>query len=148
MTSYILLIQKLETFCNSHLQIEKFGTEFKEQMTNFATIDEKYPIVYVTPVSFTTQENTNLINVDIYCYDLIQADRVNINTIISDAQQILNDIYLEFKYGNDVSIDVVSSASFTPLNNDLLDYAAGWVMNITFEVDAYTQCYIPTNSVI
>jgi hypothetical protein len=35
----------------------------------------------------------------------------------------------------------------TPLNNDLLDYAAGWVMTITFEVEGYTVCAIPMNPI-
>ncbi len=39
----------LGTFYDNHLQVKKVGSDFKEQMVNFATADEKYPLVYVVP---------------------------------------------------------------------------------------------------
>lgn len=143
MTSYISLLSKIEAFCNAHLQIKKYGGEFREQMPNFATKDEKYPVVFVTPTSDTEALNTNQFTVDIYCVDLIQADRANLNSIISDCQLILKDMYVYYTNDNDVEIDVVGTASMTPLNNQDLDYVAGWVMSITFEVASYGDCAIP-----
>ena len=54
-------INKIIAFYNSHLQVKKVGSDFKEQMTNFATKDEKYPIVFIVPVSVSNTENTNII---------------------------------------------------------------------------------------
>jgi len=120
------VIKRLETFCDSHLQVKKFGADFLEQLGNFATQDEKYPIVFVNvPNSTTLGENLNTFSLEIYCLDIIQKDRDNIITILSDTQLILNDIYLELQTGTDLTIDV-TNASLTPLNNDLLDYVAGW----------------------
>jgi hypothetical protein len=147
MTSYISLLSKIEAFCNAHLQIKKYGGEFREQMPNFATKDEKYPVVFVTPTSDTEALNTNQFTVDIYCVDLIQADRTNLNSIISDCQLILKDMYVYYTNDNDVEIDVVGTASMTPLNNQDLDYVAGWVMSITFEVASYGDCAIPMNPI-
>lgn len=147
MTSYISLLSKIEAFCNAHLQIKKYGGEFREQMPNFATKDEKYPVVFVTPTSDTEALNTNQFTVDIYCVDLIQADRANLNSIISDCQLILKDMYVYYTNDNDVEIDVVGTASMTPLNNQDLDYVAGWVMSITFEVASYGDCAIPMNPI-
>ncbi len=93
MTSYQGLLNKLETFFNNHLQVKKFGGEFREQMPNFSTLDERYPLVYVVPTSETSGMNTNVFTLDIYCVDIIQKDRANINTILSDCQLILNDLY-------------------------------------------------------
>jgi hypothetical protein len=31
----------------------------------------------------------------------------------------------------------------TPLNNDLLDYAAGWLMTVTCSINNYTDCQVP-----
>lgn len=143
MTSYITLLNKIEAFCNAHLQIKKYGGEFREQMPNFATIDEKYPVVFVTPTSDTENLNTNQFTIDIYCVDIIQADRANLNNIISDCQLILKDMYVYYTNDNDSDIDVVGSANMTPLNNIDLDYVAGWVMSITFEVASYGSCAIP-----
>lgn len=116
-------------------------------MPNFATIDEKYPVVFVTPTSDTENLNTNQFTVDIYCVDLIQADRANLNNIISDCQLILKDIYVYYTNDNDIELDVVGSASMSPLNNLDLDYVAGWVMSITFEVASYGSCAIPMNPI-
>lgn len=136
-------INKIEAFYNSHLQVKKVGADFKEQMTNFATKDEKYPIVFIVLVSVSNTENTNIFTLDIYCFDIIQKDRANIITILSDTHQILMDLYNYFTFSNDLSMDVSGIPSFTALNNDLLDYAAGYVMTITLEVDNWTDCDVP-----
>jgi hypothetical protein len=136
-------INKIEAFYNSHLQVKKVGADFKEQMTNFATKDEKYPIVFIVPVSVSNTENTNIFTLDIYCFDIIQKDRANIITILSDTHQILMDLYNYFTFSNDLSMDVSGIPSFTALNNDLLDYAAGYVMTITLEVNNWTDCDVP-----
>lgn len=136
-------INKIEAFYNSHLQVKKVGSDFKEQMTNFATKDEKYPIVFIVPVSVSNTENTNIFTLDIYCFDIIQKDRANIITILSDTHQILMDLYNYFTFSNDLSMDISGIPSFTALNNDLLDYAAGYVMTITLEVSNWTDCDVP-----
>lgn len=143
MTSYWKLLNKLETFCNAHIQVKKFGGEFREQMPNFSTLDERYPLVYVVPASETSGMNTNVFTLDVYCVDIIQKDRANINTILSDTQLILNDLYLYYTDGNDLSIDIISDPTMTPLNNFDLDYVAGWVGSFTFEVNQYSVCEIP-----
>lgn len=137
------IIKRLETFCDSHLQVKKFGADFQEQMPNFATQDEKYPIVFVNiPTSASLTENLNTFSLEVYCLDIIQKDRDNIITILSDTQLILNDIYLDLQTGTDWSIDV-TNATLAPLNNDLLDYAAGWVMTLDLEVETYCVTDIP-----
>ena len=143
MTSYISLLDKIEVFCNAHLQIQKYKGEFREQMPNFSTMNEKYPLVFVSPLSDTETLETNQFTLEIYCVDIIQKDRVNINTILSDCHLILKDLYLYFKDGDDWTIDVIGEPSITPVNNLDLDYVAGWVMSITFEVEGYSVCAIP-----
>ena len=143
MTSYQKVIDTLETFCNSHLQIQKFGADFVEQLPNFATQDEKYPIIFVSPVGETNGDITNILSIEIRCLDIIQKDRANITTILSDTALILNDIYLNLNTGDDWTIDVIGNSK-APLNNDLLDYCAGWVMSLDLEVQTYCETQIPT----
>ena len=144
MISYQALTDEIIAFYNAHLQVKKVGTDFKEQLFNFATKDEKFPLVYVVPVDAIPTENTTDFTLEIYCFDIIQKDRTNITTILSDTQQILNDLYLNYTFSlTDTDFDVVGSPSFIPLNNDLLDYAAGWVMTITFTMPSWTDCQIP-----
>jgi hypothetical protein len=126
------------------MQVKKVGCDFKEQLFNFATKDEKYPIVYIVPVDSLPQENVTMFTLEIYCFDIIQKDRANITTILSDCHQILNDLYLNYTLSlTDTDFDVEGLPSFVPLNNDLLDYAAGWLMTITFVLPSWTDCQIP-----
>ena len=145
MNSLQAIIDHIELFYNNHLQVKKVGSDFKEQLYNFATSNEKYPIVFVVPVSVNPTENTSEFNFDIYCFDIIQKDRANIITILSDTQQILNDLYIYYMDSTDYSFDVIGLPSFQALNNDLLDYAAGYVMNITLTVNDWTDCAVPLN---
>ncbi len=92
MNSLQAITDHIELFYNNHLQVKKVGSDFKERLYNFATQDEKYPIVFIVPVSVNPTENTSEFNFDIYCFDIIQKDRANIITILSDTQQILNDL--------------------------------------------------------
>jgi hypothetical protein len=142
MTSYQKIITFLETFCDNHYQVQKFGADFVEQLPNFATEDEKYPIIFVSPTGETPQDVTKLTSLEIRCLDIIQKDRQNITTIISDTGLILDDIYLELNTGDDWTYDVVS-VDKSPLNNDILDYCAGWVMNITLESQIHCENEIP-----
>lgn len=147
MTSYQALINEITTFYDNHIQVKKVGSDFKEQMFNFATKDEKYPIVYIVPVTALATENTNDFVLEIYCFDIIQKDRANINVILSDCQQILYDLYTYFINSDNYAFDLVDVPSFEPLNNDLLDYAAGWVMTATFAVNNWTNCAVPLKQV-
>ena len=143
MISYQSIVDKITTFYDNHLQVKKVGSDFKEQMVNFATKDEKYPLVYVVPTGVTPYENVTIFNLEIYCFDIIQMDRANITTILSDTQQILQDLYLEFTFSDDYDFDIDGQPTFIPLNNDLLDYAAGWQMNISVVIPSWTNCPIP-----
>lgn len=144
MISYQALTDEIIAFYNNHLQVKKVGCDFKEQLFNFATKDEKYPIVYIVPVDAIPQENVTMFTLEIYCFDIIQKDRANITTILSDCHQILTDLYLNYTLSlTDTDFDVEGFPTFVPLNNDLLDYAAGWLMTITFTLPSWTDCQIP-----
>ncbi len=141
--SYINILQTIESFASAHLQIKKFASDFPAQMPNFATKNEEYPILFVSPTNSIFQENSNRYEIDVYCFDIIQSDRENINTILSDTNLILNDLNRWMLDGELFGIDNVSTSEATPIDNSLLDYAAGWVMRMTFETDTYGVCEIP-----
>ena len=148
MTSYYSLLNKIEAFCNAHLQIKKFAGEFREQMPNFCTLDEKYPVVFVAPNGSLPTLNQKEFTIDIYCVDVIQKDRANLNVILSDTELILNDIYLYFSDGPDLSVEILSIPTLTPVNNFDLDYVAGWFMSVTFQVEGYCVEAIPIEPII
>jgi hypothetical protein len=81
--------------------------------------------------------------IDIYCFDIIQKDRSNINTILSDTNLILSDLHRWFLDGEIFGLDIREQVTTIPIDNALLDYAAGWRMTATFDVDTYGICEIP-----
>lgn len=143
MISYQQLIKKIEDFCNSHLQVKRFGADFQEQMGNFATLSNEFPIVFMAPVSKTLLQDVAYFTVDIWSWDIIDKDRSNINNCLSDTDLILTDIYNFIKNGSDYSIDIINTPFITPLNNGLLDYTVGNVIRIEFEIGTYCYNNIP-----
>lgn len=144
--TYIRLLNAIESFSSAHGQIKRFAADFPEQMPNFATEDEKFPILFVSPDSSIFMENANKFVLKFYCFDIIEKGRGNINSITSDTNTILNDVYRWFKDGDIFGIDVIEEEpNSIPINNALLDYAAGWEMTLTFVVDTYGICEIPFN---
>lgn len=133
MTSYNYLISEIETFILSHPSNPKFFAEFVEQMPNLATKDEKYPLVFVNPITSSSSLNVVTYTVDIYCLDKILDDRSNINLILSEMGMLLNDIFQYFLQTHPI-IESVDGMTTTPLNNFDLDYVAGWQGTIQFIV--------------
>ena len=147
-TSYSKIIQAIQAFADQHLQIKRVHFDFAEQMPNFATKNEQYPILYIAPASTQFDENVNIFTLTAYSFDIIEKDRANINTIISDTNQILNDLYRWFKEDSVEGIDLMEFTFATPINNALLDYAAGWQMSLVLVVDPYPVCAIPLDEFI
>lgn len=143
MTSYQALINKIEAFYNAHLQVKKVGSDFAEQMPNFATKDEKYPIVFIAPISAIPTENTNTMSLEITCLDIIQKDRANITVILSDCHQILVDLVNYFNFSSDYDFDILGQPTISPLNNQVLDYCAGWTMTLDIDMSNWTDCQVP-----
>lgn len=141
--SYIKLLQKIKTFCDAHYQIKRYGFDFEEQIGDFEAVENLFPFVYIVPISKVVGENTNTFTVRIYCADQIMQSRNNVNTIVSDTDLILNDIYRYFKDGSDVDVDVLNDPTITPINNAFLDKCAGSVMDLQVEVASYGLCEIP-----
>lgn len=143
--SYIRVLTALELFAKEHLQVKRFASDFPEQLPNFSSESEQYPILFVSPNNSIFKKNQNTFDLTIYCYDLIQDGRGNINTILSDTNTILNDLYLWLRDGEVGGIEILSDMNCTPINNALLDYVAGWQMSLSIEVDTYNVCEIPFN---
>ncbi len=141
--SYIRILNVIGAFASEHLQIKKFGSDFPGQLPNFGNKNEEYPILFVSPSTSIFNTNAKSFDLNIYCFDLIQDDRENINTILSDTNSILNDLVLWLQHSDVDGIDLIDSSIAVPINNSLLDYAAGWQMTIKLEVNSYAMCEIP-----
>lgn len=143
--SYISLLQAIELFSSSHLQVKRFVSDFPSETPNLVTDDEAFPVLLVSPSNSIFDANITTFTIDVYCYDIIQKDRSNLNSILSDTNLILNDLKLWLTDGDLEGIDVIESVAATPINNALLDYAAGWVASFKVEMNNYSVCDIPFN---
>ena len=147
MISYLQAVDVIKQFADQHLQIKKFDFEFKEQMQNLATLNEAFPFLYVVPISSDTISNVNEFDIDVYCVDRLQKDRTNVGSVISDCNQILNDLVLWLEEGQN-QLEITSTATQTPINNDLLDYVGGWVLRLRVQVEKIGLCEIPFGSYV
>ena len=145
--SYIKVLQAVELFSKEHLQVKRFASDFPGQMPNFGTETEAYPIVYVSPTETIFNENTSTFQIDVYCFDIIQKDRENINTILSDTNLILSDLHRWLLDGDVYGLDIINTPVAAPIDNALLDYAAGWRMTLILDCSTYGVCEIPFNEV-
>lgn len=148
MISLIQIINKLQALVARHKGVKRFASDFPEQMQNIATKAESWPFVYAAPVQRDPLQNTNVITLDIYCWDILQKDRTNAITALSDCELILTDLYREIKFGTDYSWDVLNQPIITPLNNGLLDYTVGAVMRCQIEIETYCEQYIPLEPIV
>lgn len=146
MISYNQLIKVLESFADAHDQIKRFGAEFKEQLPNISTDGVAFPYLFVVPVNTASLEFVKQIDVEIYCIDRLRKDRENTNDVVSDCEQILTDLAVWLE-GEQTDVDVVKSYTATPLNNDTLDYVAGWFQRFSFELEKIGECEIPMSEV-
>lgn len=143
MTSKIQLINKVKAFFAGHLQVKRTESEFLEQIGNYTGQNEKFPLIFMVFNGSSPSGYLNTYDVDIYCLDIIQKDRKNINTIVSDCELILNDFYIYFTQGDDTSIDILNPPFAEDVNNQFEDYLAGSKMNCQIEVEMQSLCELP-----
>ena len=146
MITYLQAVSVIENFANQNEMVQKFGFEFKEQMPNIATEDERYPLLFVVPIGAMPSTNANEFEIDIYCLDRYTQDRVNVPSVVSDTQLILAMLSKWLEEGQ-TDMDVIHSYPMQPINNDLLDYCGGWSMRVRVEVDMVSICEIPLSGV-
>lgn len=144
-TSYISLKSKIEAFCNQNIFVKRFGGSFQSGLNMFANENEKYPIVFMVPISQTLGEITSTFDIDLYCYDIVRDDKENLDLVISQTNMVLNDFWIYVKQGADIEIDIIGQPFMEPINNDLLDNATGWRGRFTIEVNNYCINELPIN---
>jgi hypothetical protein len=142
-TSYIKLVQFIEDFASNHRQVQRFQAEFNDQMPNFATNGEAFPVLFMSPVSTTFGEFADAYEVQIYCYSPIQKDRADVNYVHSDTQMILNDLKKYIKDGENQFFGIEADVTSIPMREITTDYVIGNMMTVTIDVDTYGVCDIP-----
>lgn len=141
--SYITIKNALEQFADNHLSLRRFKTSFFEQIDNFSSGDNTFPILYAIPSDVTFDEYTNRFFFRVYIVDVLQKDRSNESAILNDTLLILRDLYNWLKI-SDNGLNVLSTSRAIPVNNFLVDYTTGWYLDVEIEGLAESNdCSIP-----
>ena len=146
MISYNQIVGLIKGFADNHDEIKRFSAEFREQMPNITTDGIEFPYLFLVPVGTSTGEFVKEIEVDVYCIDRLRKDRLNVNDVVSDTEQILTDLAVWLEDGQE-SIGVLKQYTATPINNDTLDYVGGWVQKYRLELERIAECEIPMTGV-
>lgn len=143
MIAWKQVVKLINQFADEHIQINKFGAGSVDEISTFATKDEKYPILYIVPSPTVDYEEYVTLTFDCYCLDRLLKSRENYNTIINDTSLILSDLtkWLEEQ------VDVNFAGSINPLNNVLVDYTAGNTVTVSIDIEKVALCEIPLNPI-
>lgn len=143
------IIDYITAWGNAHEIIKKVGSDFASEMGIILTEDERYPALFIAlDPGANFGLNTNTVDLEIYCFDIIQKGRENITHIISDTERILNDLFLELSDGDNWDIETELLGDIERIDNAQLDYLAGNKMLVRVTVESYSVCEIPIGDFI
>jgi hypothetical protein len=135
---------------NQFILIYKDIAERHEQVNDFLAVQDfditndsthSYPLLVVNPISSNlprTENGYTSLNTtfDLQVIDLVNKNNNNDLEVLSDTQQILNDVVNELSthpdYIND-SIDIVGDVGFEPLRGVYTNDVDGWKVTIEFQ---------------
>ena len=129
----------------AHYQIKRFGSgELSEADINkFISDNQEYPVLWMTPVSVTTNSNVLLYSLNLLVFDLVNKDKDNEQEVLSDCLQIALDVVRILRYGN-AEFNIVTEPNISPFAGRYSDWVAGWSLEIELEVDIQSNnCDIP-----
>lgn len=144
LNNYLTVINAIDTFCANHANIHRFKSSFFEQMDDFSTSGNSFPIFYAVPNDIAMEENIDVMSFRIYCLDILQKDRVNEEAILNSTYQNLRDLVNWFRNDEFNDLNVLNSPRAIPVNNFLVDFTTGWYIDTELEVSVGTNdCDIP-----
>jgi hypothetical protein len=139
--------QVVELFSDNHLMIKRFYSDYEDQLSTYSTLGEDFPVLYMTPVDGVMGYTQNSLNIRFYCFDRIIRDRSNWNGIVSDTHRCLNDLYKFLQSPSVELIDTELEANILPINDAIMDYVAGWFIDIEVSLDTYSDCFIMVDDI-
>jgi hypothetical protein len=147
--SYNQIIDFINDFADSHIQIKRFDEGFRADLNDFAKEDNNFPLLYAEPINQVITNQIQRYRIRLYCLDLLAIDKSNRRDILSDTLQIMNDFYNHVK--NELSYDynISNSPTCIPVQNITIEGIGGWQTEFEIEVVANQQgCDIPKNIII
>ena len=140
-----MTINNFKTLFNSiadnHFQIKSFGWG---KVQDIEGVDAaKYVRMWVVPGPSTILDNTIERTFTILIFDLVQKDQSNETEVLSDTEQILDDVVRIIKYDND-NYTITNQPTLNPFTERFGDDTTGYSAEITIETDHLeSTCDIP-----
>ena len=127
---YNTIVNSLNQFSENHLSIKRFKCSFFEQMDNFSTSGNSFPILYAIPNDVSFEENIDVMSFRVYCVDVLQKDRSNEQTILNETLLILRDLTNWFKQDDYNNLNILNNPRAIPVNNFLTEFTTGWYIDL------------------
>tara|TARA_R110002050_G_scaffold74369_1_gene159572 strand:- start:470 stop:943 length:474 start_codon:yes stop_codon:yes gene_type:complete len=142
--SYNTLVDIFETFGENHLIIKRQEVSFFEQINNFSTDGDDFPLMYVEPSSIEFDVNVDNYSFRVYIVDLLLKDRSNEKEVMNQTQMVMRDLINWVRLSSDLNINITNIPLAIPVNNFLLDFTVGWYVDIDIESTTINNdCSIP-----
>ena len=144
-TSLNQVVNTLQEIANNHLQL-KGSFVFCDVADLEAKNELKYPLLWadVTPSVFGTKVID--LNLQLTCVDMVSKDLINEKDVLSDTLQILSDVVTILRQDSDYFNQFIinESTTATPIKDHYQDEVAGWVCNVSLQIEnAYNMCIVP-----
>jgi hypothetical protein len=141
---YNTVINSLNQFSEAHLSLKRFKSSFFEQIDNFSTSGNTFPILYAIPNDVVFDENIDRMSFRVYVVDILQKDRSNEQSILNETLLILRDLTNWFRQDTTNNLNILNNPRCTPVNNFGVEFTVGWYADYEIEVTQSTsECSIP-----
>ena len=141
---YNTIINSLDQFSQAHLGLRRFKSSFFEQIDNFSTEGNSFPILYAIPNDVVFDENIDRMSFRVYCVDILQKDRSNEQSILNETLLVLRDLTNWFREDTTNNLNILNNPRAIPINNFGVDFTVGWYADYEIEITPETsECSIP-----
>lgn len=127
-----------------HKQLKSFGFGEEHEINGAKEEDRIYPKLWIIPVDSITREQTKERTFEFLCFDLVHKDEENEDEVLSDTEQILDDI-IKILINESDDYSIIGEPQLFPFTEKYMDDVTGWRTLVTVETKFNSNyCDIPT----
>lgn len=134
MMTYNNIIQLFDNIATAHKQINTFGTGELWEVNAIIKPELKGFVLWVAPVSSTTTEQTTIRTFTVLVMSIVKKDKTDEQEVLSDSEQILNDIVKIFR-NEDEAYELIGEPTLFPFKEDFGDWLTGWRADLVIQTD-------------
>lgn len=141
--TYNSIIKYLKGFATQHLDVKRFAEEDEDQMSSITSMEELFPMIFVTPIDSSFDYDLNEYSFRIYCYDRLMKDRSNIQNARSKTNLILNDLDVWLRKESELPFEITDVTYAQPFSSELMSDVTGWYIEVRIDNPSFSVCEIP-----